>query len=40
MLAENVAEHPEVSVTYFLPDTQKEGGRYVTETGQVKKIDE
>lgn len=33
-------EHPEVSITYFLPDKKKSGGAYVTVTGSVKKIDE
>ncbi|MDD4772717.1 MAG: hypothetical protein PHZ09_03840 [Eubacteriales bacterium] len=33
-------EQPEVSVTYFLPDKNKSGGKYVTATGCVKKIDE
>ena len=30
---------PQVSITYFLPDLLKEGGRYVTVTGTVRKID-
>lgn len=29
----------QVSVTYFVPDEKKEGGRYDTVSGQVKKID-
>ena len=33
-------EHPLVQVTYFLPDEKKEGGRYVTTTGRLKRIDE
>ena len=30
---------PEVSVTYFVPDPLKEGGRYETSVEQVKKVD-
>lgn len=30
---------PYVSITYFQPDMQKEGGEYVTLQGAVKKID-
>lgn len=32
-------EQPEVTVTYFLPDGRKDGGAYVTVTGQLKRID-
>ncbi len=31
--------HPTVSITYFVPDTKKAGGRYITSTEEVKKID-
>ena len=31
---------PEVTITYFVPDLRKKGGKYVTVTGKVKKIDE
>ena len=30
--------YPKVSISYFLPDSKKEGGSYRTETGQVEKI--
>ena len=40
VLLENLAEYPEVSVTYFVPDERKSGGTYVTISGRVKKIDE
>ena len=33
-------ERPEVTVTYFLPDEHKAGGRYVTVSGRLKRIDE
>jgi len=31
--------HPEITVSYFLPDERKAGGRYTTASGTVKKID-
>lgn len=39
LLSENAGERPEVSVTFFLPDKRKEGGKYVTANGTVKRID-
>ena len=39
-LAENIKDHPEISVTYFFPDERKAGGAYVVKTGAVKKINE
>ena len=39
-LAENINIHPEISITYFLPDTKKDVGEYVTSTGSLKRIDE
>lgn len=36
-LQERIAEHPEVSITYFAPDNRKTGGHYVTVTGRVQK---
>ena len=30
----------EIRITYFLPDTRKAGGEYVSVSGAVKKIDE
>ncbi len=38
-LSGHLQEHPEVSITYFLPDARKDGGEYVTVTGRVKKIE-
>ncbi len=35
-----LSQRPEVTFTYFEPDTRKEGGAYITRTGIVKKIDE
>lgn len=39
-ISEHLNEHPKVSITYFLPDARKDGGEYVTVTGNVKKIDD
>lgn len=39
MIQEQITMHPEVAVTYFLPDEKKDGGCYVTVRGCVKKID-
>lgn len=39
ILLDNLSDHPEVSVTYFVPDERKAGGAYITVTGKVKKID-
>ncbi len=39
-LLERIAEHPSLSVTFFLPDKKKAGGTYVTVTGNLKKVDE
>lgn len=37
---ENLAEHPRMVITYFMPDNKKFGGSYVTVDGSLKKIDE
>ena len=39
-LRENIDAIPETSVTYFEADTKKEGGKYVTKKGYIKKIRE
>ena len=38
MLASKLPEHPTVTITYFVPDKRKSGGKYRTVTGTVKKI--
>ncbi|MCD8082174.1 MAG: YolD-like family protein, partial [Clostridiales bacterium] len=40
IVQKRIAEHPEIEVTYFEADQKKEGGRYVSKTASVKKIDE
>ena len=39
IISDHLNDHSEVSITYFLPDTKKAGGAYVTAAGCVKKID-
>ena len=39
-IREQLHQHPRVTVTYFRPDSRKQGGAYVTISGKVKKIDE
>lgn len=38
-LQEKVKEKPTITATYFLEDEKKKGGKYVTVTGVLKKID-
>ena len=40
VLLERISEQPEITVTWFQPDERKDGGAYLTATGQLKKIDE
>ena len=39
-LAEEIADQPGVTLTYFQPDQKKAGGAYVCVTGRLKKIDD
>ena len=36
LLIAHLNEHPYISVTYFIPDLHKEGGRYTTHSGVVR----
>ena len=40
LLMEALDEAPEVTITYFQPDERKAGGKYVSATGAVKKVDD
>ena len=40
IIEERSNKREEVSITYFVPDSKKSGGAYLTVTGIVKKIDE
>lgn len=39
-ILEHIKEQPEVTITYFQPDEKKNGGKYITITESIKKIDE
>ena len=39
-LKDNLDYLPETSITYFVPDKKKEGGKYVNKKGYIKKIRE
>lgn len=36
---ELIKNSPEVEITYFIPDEKKDGGKYITVIGNVKRID-
>ena len=40
LLRVQLAQKPQVSITYFVPDAKKAGGAYFTITGTIQKIDE
>lgn len=40
MLTDAIDKRPEITITYFQPDTKKDGGEYVTTTGRLKRIDD
>ena len=35
-----LSSHPLVTIVYFVPDELKDGGAYLTHTGQIKRIDD
>ena len=35
----HIKEQPNITVTYFIPDDKKSGGRYVTVSGNVRMLD-
>lgn len=38
-LAGHIEERPEVTVTFFVKDEKKDGGRYETRTGRLRRLD-
>lgn len=40
LLMEALDEAPKVTITYFQPDERKAGGKYITATAAVKKVDD
>ena len=39
-IQEHISQSPQVTITYFVADGRKQGGRYVTETTTVKLIND
>ena len=39
VIAQHIKDQPNITVTYFIPDDKKAGGRYVTVSGNVRKLD-
>ena len=39
IILSNIKDNPEVTFTYFIYDKNKSGGKYITITGNVSKID-
>ena len=40
LLLEHIAEHPTVTITYFVADQKKTGGSYQSVTGSIKRYDD
>ena len=38
-IANKISTQPAVTIKYFVPDTKKDGGAYITVSGNIKKID-
>lgn len=39
-LQEVIADRPEITITFFVPDKKKSGGSYLTVSGAIRKMDE
>lgn len=39
LIQNKIAEQPNVTITYFVPDINKQGGKYQTINGIIKKVD-
>ena len=39
IINEHIKDSPNITITYFVKDNKKEGGKYVTKEGNVKRID-
>ena len=39
LIEEHLSTHPDITITYFLPDRTKEGGKYQIILGKIKKMD-
>ena len=38
-ISDNIRDNPYVSITYFIEDKKKDGGKYITKKGNIKRID-
>jgi hypothetical protein len=38
-ICDNISSLPEVTITYFVPDSRKQGGAYLSVVCKIKKID-
>lgn len=38
-LNDHIKENPNISITYFVKDSKKDGGKYLTKQGTIKRID-
>ena len=38
-LIDHIRENPNISITYFVKDSKKDGGKYLTKQGTIKRID-
>jgi hypothetical protein len=39
LIREKIKEQPQIEITYFIPDSKKDGGRYETICNAIQKID-
>lgn len=39
-LKNNILNKPKATITFFIPDVRKSGGKYITKVGNLKKIDQ
>ena len=39
LIQEKIKEQPDVTITYFIPDSKKDGGKYETICNTIQKID-
>ena len=39
VIEQRIKEQPNIAVTYFVLDNKKAGGRYVTVSGNIRKLD-
>lgn len=39
MISEKITNHPKIAITYFIPDSKKNGGKYKTIIGNVQRMD-